>query len=125
MVLDLGLGLYFLIISFNQKPGCCNAVLSLFVSVFFALSLLIGFCLTCTKSCSEPPIRPGLRGQTTCDDYRECCCSLYAVLNETWVPSSATDIENFSSINQTISNIISDQTDTVASGETMAQPIKT
>ena len=97
IIIDLGLGLYYFVI-FNKAlkkelendNGCCTGVLSFFVSFFFALSILIGLCLTCVESCS---VIPRQRYRRSDFSYSRCCCSLYIILNQTWDQSSVIDIE--------------------------------
>lgn len=117
MIIDLGLGLYYFVI-FNKAlkkelendNGCCTGVLSFFVSFFFALSVLIGLCLTCAESCSEIPHQRYRRSDFSV--YR-CCCSLYTILNQTWDQSSVIDVEPTE-----ISNQIANQNENKISTQT-------
>ena len=109
MTVDLGVSLYFFIntVYFDYIS------LSFAVCLFFALSLSIGLCLTCSKCCSNVPDSDWDRSD--CDIIvKKPCCSLYIILHEMQEQSSATNTEPVEFSNQIVSH-----TDRVIPGEIM------
>ena len=109
MMVDLGVGLYFIInnVYFDYiYPAVC---------VFFALSIVIGMCLTCPKCCSQVPESSGDRSD--CDVIvKKPFCSLYITLHQMQEQSRATN-DWLRAVE--FSNQIVNDTDTVIPGEIM------
>ena len=81
------------------------------VCVFFALSIVIGMCLTCPKCCSRVPESSWDRSD--CDEIvKKPFCSLYITLYEKQEESRATNPEPVEFSNQIVNH-----TDTVIPGE--------
>ena len=107
MMVDLCLGLYFIINNY-----LINNYIFPSVGVFFALSIAIGMCLTCSECCSRVPEE---ERQSGCDVMvKKPCCSLYIILYQLREQSSATDVEPVEFSNQIIANQI---VNTVTPGE--------
>ena len=108
MMVDLCLGLYFIINNYHVNFDYIFP----FVGVFFALSIAIGMCLTCSECCSRVPEE---ERQSGCDVMvKKPCCSLYIILYQLREQSSTTDVEPVEFSNQITANQIAN---TVTPGE--------
>ena len=101
MMVDLGVGLYFLL-HFTYLD---YIFLSFAVCLFFALSILIGLCLTCSKCCSEVPENRRHRSEAVCI-LMKSCCSLYITLYQMQEQSRATNPEPVEWSNQIVNHAV-------------------